>query len=448
MLLPRPRLILLTACTLVPLLAVAGTGAGGAGLAGGLAGMLVFIALFDALRAWPLLDGLIASLPAVVRLVKNRPAEIPIHLTSGGAAGRSLRLGLALPTELTSPETDRHLVLSNATAAQLTWPVTPTHRGSFSLHIVPVETVSPWGLWALRRQLPVTCEVRVQPDLAGGVRSNARFLAQGLTGGFTQRQVGKGREFEKLRDYLPGDASDEIHWKATAKRRQPVTKVYQLERTQEVYVIVDASRLSSRPIRETGSSPRTEPLLEHELSAALILGAVAERQGDLFGLATFSDTVHGFVRAKNGAAHYNACREIIVGLQPRRVSPDFEELGTFLRLRLRRRALLLFLTSLEDPVAAEGFLRGVDLLRQQHLCVVVQPRTAGVEPAFSRGQAERVAGLGDLHAVLAGHLQWQSVRNLETVLRRRGVTSVTAPPAELAGALIQRYLDVKQRQLL
>jgi len=108
----------------------------------------------------------------------------------------------------------------------------------------------------------------------------------------------------------------------------------------------------------------------------------------------------------------------------------------------------LFLTSLEDPVAAEGFLRGVDLLRQQHLCVVVQPRAAGVEPAFARGQAERVASLDDLHGVLAGHLQWQSVRELETVLRRRGVTSVTAPASELAGALIQRYLQVKQRQLL
>jgi len=117
-------------------------------------------------------------------------------------------------------------------------------------------------------------------------------------------------------------------------------------------------------------------------------------------------------------------------------------------LRLRRRALLLFLSSLEDPVAAEGFLRGIDLLRQQHLCVVVQPQAPGVEPAFARGQAARIQQLDDLHGVLAGHLEWQTARELEIVLRRRGIVSVLAPPSDLAGALIRRYLHVKQRQLL
>ncbi len=44
----------------------------------------------------------------------------------------------------------------------------------------------------------------------------------------------------------PEDGFDEIHWKATAKRRHPITKVFQVERTQEVYAVIDASRLSAR----------------------------------------------------------------------------------------------------------------------------------------------------------------------------------------------------------
>ena len=41
------------------------------------------------------------------------------------------------------------------------------------------------------------------------------------------RQIGKGREFERLRDYLPGDSYEDIHWKATARRRTPAVKLYQ-----------------------------------------------------------------------------------------------------------------------------------------------------------------------------------------------------------------------------
>ena len=70
-------------------------------------------------------------------------------------------------------------------------------------------------------------------------------MNRGAFGVHAQRQVGQGREFEKLREYAPGDSYIDIHWKATAKRGRPVTKLYQVERTQEVYVIIDASRLAT-----------------------------------------------------------------------------------------------------------------------------------------------------------------------------------------------------------
>ncbi len=78
---------------------------------------------------------------------------------------------------------------------------------------------------------------------------SALFLNRGQFGLHAQRQVGKGRDFEKLREYIPGDGYDEIHWKATARRGKPITKVFQIERTQEVYVIVDAIAFERAPRR-------------------------------------------------------------------------------------------------------------------------------------------------------------------------------------------------------
>jgi uncharacterized protein (DUF58 family) len=278
-----------------------------------------------------------------------------------------------------------------------------------------------------------------------------------------QRQVGKGRDFEKLREYVAGDSFDEIHWKATARRGKPITKVFQIEKTQEVYVIVDASRLSARPA--PGSQPKAQipalpngnlqsknlniesqnSILERFVTAALVLGLAAEQQGDLFGLLTFSDKVEKFVRAKNGQAHYSACRDALYTLQPKIVTPDFDELCTFIRLRLRRRALLLFLTSLDDPAHAESFVRNIELIRRQHVVLVNMLQPPGASSLFTN---PNLGSMDELYQHLGGHLLWQKLRELGKVLQRRGVQFSLLQNERLSAELVSQYLSIKQRQLL
>jgi uncharacterized protein (DUF58 family) len=268
------------------------------------------------------------------------------------------------------------------------------------------------------------------------------FLNRGVFGIHTRRQVGRGRDFEKLREYTPGDGFDEIHWKATARRAKPITKVFQIERTQEIYVVIDASRLSAR---KTGEGDKQTPILERLVTSALVLGLAAERQGDLFGLLSFTDKVEGFVRAKNGKAHYGACRDALYTLQARSVTPDFDEVCTFIRLRLRRRALIIFLTSLDDPALAESFVRNVELIRRKHLVLVDmirQPRTA---PLFSGSSP---ATTDDLYLELGGHLRWHKLRQLQKTLQRIGVGFSQIENERLSADLVSQYLNVKQRQLL
>ncbi len=143
---------------------------------------------------------------------------------------------------------------------------------------------------------------------------------------------------------LPGTVTTPFIGKQRAHRGHPITKVFQVERTQEVYVIVDASRLTGR--LQNPDEPAQGTRLDRYIAAALLLGLAAEKQGDLFGLLTFSDSILSFVRARNGKEHYNACREALYRLEPQAVSPDFEEVASYIRLRLRRRALLVFMMTL------------------------------------------------------------------------------------------------------
>jgi uncharacterized protein (DUF58 family) len=217
--------------------------------------------------------------------------------------------------------------------------------------------------------------------------------------------------------------------------------VFQIERTQEVYVVLDASRLTGRPM----SGSPNDTIFERNVTAALLLALAAEKQGDLFGLIAFSDRVHSFVRARNGKAHYAACRDALYTVHPRLVTPDFDEVCTLLRLRLRRRALVIFLTELDDPVLAESFLRNVNLIRRQHLVLTGMVRPPAAHPLF---EGAGIGGLNDVYESLAGHLQWNKLREFGRVLQRQGVRFSLFNPETLGIELASAYIDIKHRQIL
>jgi uncharacterized protein (DUF58 family) len=386
----------------------------------------------DALMRARALDGVRVELPSLVRMFKDRSAQIAVRVHRGSA--RRVRVGVVVPEGILA-ETEVTDVELPSETSEFVWTWTAHRRGLYRVDMVYLEALSPWGMWQVRRKEPVAMEIRAYPNLRRN--DDLKALRQGVSGMHAMRQVGRGREFEKLREYLPGDGLDEIHWKATARRGRPITKVFQVERTQEVYVIIDGSRLSGRAEGE-------ETVLERSIAASLIVGAAAEKRGDLFGLASFSDQVDAFVRARNGKAHYAACRDAIYQLHPKSVSPDFDEIATFLRLRLRRRALLLFLTSLDDPVLAENFARATKLLARRHLVLAGMLRPASARRLFE----EDVETAEDIYRDLAGHISWKRLKELEGSLARQGVRLSVIDPDHFSTALIGIYDSVKQRQLL
>lgn len=400
-------------------------------------GALVAFAVADAAMRKRALAGIRVETPDLVRFFKDREAEIRIRVHNPAKQARRLRIGIAAPEGLETPDEERTVDLpAGADLAEFSWTWTPQRRGRYLFDACYLESASPLGMWTVRRREPIALEIRVYPNLRR--HGDLKSLRRGAEGLHVMRQLGRGREFEKLREYVAGDGFDEIHWKATARRGRPITKAFQVERTQEIYVIIDASRLSARPAGD-------ETALERAIVAGLVLCAAAERRGDLFGLAAFSHQVDAFVRARNGKAHYAACRDAIYELHPRLTSPAFDEIATFLRLRLRRRSMLLFLTSLDDPVLAENFARATQLLASRHLVMAGMLRPPSAQPLF---HDPRVESSGDIYRQLAGHISWKRLREVEATLGRRGVRLALLDPEKFSSGLIRLYDEVKQRQLL
>jgi uncharacterized protein (DUF58 family) len=402
--------------------------------------LLIFI---DLRRGMVTLRPLNIVLPQRNNLFLGRPAELELRLQNPEKRKRPVRIGLNVPAEIKSDNEVVDVTLPEESEASiLRWKCHGTRRGNFPITSTHIEIDSPLKFWTLRGGRPTDAMIRVYPDLLTERKNVAAvFLRRGQFGARAQRQVGKGRDFEKLRDFLPGDPIEDIHWKATAKKSRLVTKVFQIERTQEVYVAIDCSRLSNRTSSET--TPDVT-VLDRFVTTALLIGLATEQQKDHFGLITFSDQVHSLIRARNGKSHFGLCRDALFNIQPRLVTPDYDELFSTIRLRLRKRALILVLTALDDPMLAESFAKSIELVNRQHLVFVSMIEPGRVEPMFKTP----VGSDAEVYEALAGQMIWQKLREVEKMLAWRGVRFSALANESIAPQVVSQYLEVKQRQML
>ena len=444
MTIPAERMLLAFAVTVVPASLSPFFLSGGMELFVGALLLFCFVAAGDAVAVWQGLKGISVSFPERVDLTRNREGSLEIRIADAKNRPLSLQVGIEMPGAVLSPWNSLPVLLPhNGDGFGVSWPLTGSRRGVHVIHRCRLRLLSPLGLWFGQSAFAAGTRVHVYPGLHEERKKLAAlFLRRNDMRVRPHRQIGQGREFEKLRTYLPGDSQGDIHWKATARRGHPVTKEFRIERTQEVYCIIDASRLSARGSGMNGSQ---DTLLDTYLSASLLLATIARRQGDLFGVMAFSDQPLTFIRAKAGMSHFAVCREALSTVQASLVTPNFEETAAFLATRLRRRALLLFLTSLDEPVLAESFARAVPVLSRRHLVQVHVVKPSAACPLFSDHGPDNS---DDLYGLLGGHLMWHGLRQTQETLRLRGVDLSLTDRERFCATLVTRYLNVKRRQIL
>src|SRR4029077_19579501 len=165
----------------------------------------------------------------------------------------SQRLKLAHPDSTagrSTPESATHIQLWPWTAE-----ITLLRRGSWPGPRVGIEWQSCFRIWRLRRWFDVPAPLRIEANLWPGRQEILRSpVYRMLVASHQTPWAGHGRDFERLREYQPGDTYSEIAWKSTARRCAPVTRLFQWEQKQEVYFVVDQSRASALALH-----PATDP---------------------------------------------------------------------------------------------------------------------------------------------------------------------------------------------
>jgi uncharacterized protein (DUF58 family) len=410
---------------------------------------------------WELLLGLAILLDAlrlpqphqisVERSFSNAPAldsetEIELALTQTGSTILECRLIDDLPESLVEVPVSQPLRAFPHVRATLRYRLQPRERGDAQAGACFVRYRSLLGLiefWA-KADLPQT--VRVYPTLRQG-EDQQIYLARGRQIDLQMRQIrqrGLGRDFESLREYREGDDLRDVCWTATARRAQLITRQFQTERSQPVWIVLDAGRLLRARVQPRQAGRVAHSKLDHACSTAVALAQLALYSGDRAGLLVYGQNIQQRILPGRGSAHLRQIVEALSQAQAEAGEADHLRATALLNRLQPRRALILWVTDLAETSMRPEVVDGALQLLHRHVLLFVAIGQPDVE-AVARSCPQTVSQM--FRASAAQELQ--SRRELLLArLREQGALTLDLHPEMLTAAVLNHYLMVKERAML
>ena len=351
----------------------------------------------------------------------------------------TLRVREAVPALLEAPSRERLLLLaaSGITREEITY--LPKRRGKAVAGRLTFRALGPLGLaWRQgTRELP--WPVIVYPNLrSAALRALPAQVQRRREAGFRNlRRIGEGKSFESLKEWVPGEETRAIDWKATARRGKLMARQYEDERRQQVMILIDAGRLLTAEIDGRAR-------LEAAIDAALELAHSAVGHDDNIGLMVFADTVLQYVPPSRGRRALRQILDALAATEGRLVEPNYPAVFGYLAARSRKRALTVLFTDVIDRTASEAFVAQAGSLRPRHLPLAVTLR----DPALERLASTRPAQTDAAFERAAAEELLEARESALAELRSRGVIVLDVAPDGAARAVVAQYEKLKRRALI
>jgi uncharacterized protein (DUF58 family) len=377
------------------------------------------------------------------RLSIGRDNPVVLSVQSGNQ-GVQIRLRDYYPLEfeVSTPTLDASLEAN--TTQELTYTIHPTMRGEFQWGDIQVRQLGAWGLAWHDWKIPASQTVAVYPDLLG-LRSLSIRLTLENTGTMRQaRRLGMGTEFAELRDYGIGDDIRLIDWKATARRSRPLVRVLEPEREQTLIILLDRGRLMTAQVQGLKR-------FDWGLNATLSLALAGLNRGDKVGIGVFDREVTTWIAPERGQHQLSKLIERLTPIQPVLLEPDYIGAVTRLVNQQTRRALVVLITDIVDVTASAELLAALVRLTPRYLpfCVTLGDpqvdRLAHTPPILEKEKQGAIAATY-ARSVALDLLAQRQVAFAQ--LKQKGVLVLDAPANQISEQLVDRYLQLKARNLL
>lgn len=378
---------------------------------------------------------------------------VEIELTATKAAGGVHRLLLTddLHASIHALTSKPQEIVSYANEpCTLIYLATPSRRGDLVLGDLYVRYRSVLGLverWAVA-DLHQSVRVYAPGEAAGDSASLYLMRARQIEMEKRRlRVLGLGREFEAMRDYQPGDEVRNISWTATARHNRLITQQYTTERSQQVWIVLDAGRLSRTAFELGGSGSsqgndggvRVVTQLDQAASAAGLLARVVEQSGDKCALLTYGRAIQQQLLPGSGALHLRRIVDALSQVQSEAAEADHMLASMRLRQLQRRRGLVLWITEMTEAAGRPEIVAAVTDLVRRHLVVLVLLQHPELEALAAQAPTKARA----MYAAAAAQEMLERRRLTLAQLRAQGVLVVETSASSVAADAISRYLEVK-----
>ncbi len=315
----------------------------------------------------------------------------------------------------------------------------PYRRGDYHFGDLNLRWRTPLGLLERQATYAAAAPVKVYPNLLEVRKYELLARKDQLyeVGLKNVRQLGVGSEFERLREYNNSDDYRRIYWPATARARRPISMDYQVERSQTIFIALDAGRLMTSPTANLTK-------LDYAVNASLLLAYIASTKGDRVGLLGFSDQVISYIAAGRGRKQFLTILDSLYNLQAQPTEADYAAALSYFALKNRRRALVVLFTDLIDKDASTVLVNYVSRLAPRHLPLTVTMSNGPVVAAATTPPRSSAA----VYEQVAAQKLLQERREVLEVLNQRGVLTLDVPADRLNVSLINKYLELKARNVL
>jgi len=372
-------------------------------------------------------------------LTQGTDGNATLTVRNGGAVAIDVALTDFVHPSLCDSARESVTRVAPGRAARTPYTVRPRDRGDVHIGVVTLRWRSDWALAERWATAPLEQTVRVYPNLVES-RREWSYLVRSRQTSMERRRVRRargGREFEALRDYQAGDEKRDVCWTASARRGKLVTKIYVPERSQAVWVLVDGGRLQRA--RDGDRS-----MLDHAVMGALALSQVALESGDRVGLLTYGRRVHRRVAPGRGATHLRDLVDALAVIQADSVEADHATAAAEIMSAQRRRALVVWLTDVAETAGTPDVIEQASAMTSRHAVLFAVMR----HPAIHAVASDAPETPAEMYRLMAAQEAMERRAALLSSLGQRGALIVEVSPAELAGGLVDRYLEIKDRGVL
>jgi uncharacterized protein (DUF58 family) len=318
----------------------------------------------------------------------------------------------------------------------LTYSLRPVKRGVYKFGRINVFVSTKIGLVSRRFKTGTPCDVKVYPSYIYLKQYALQAATHKLTehGNKRIRKIGQQLEPDHIKEYVKGDDYRVINWKATARRNKLMTNVFQEERAQNIYCLIDKGRTMQ-------SASEGMTLLDYSINSTLALAYVATLKGDKTGLLTFEKQLDTCISASRNAGQMQRIQDALYTQTTSFMESDFSELYKSVSHHIKNRSLLLVFTNFDSVPAMQRQVNYLTMMTKRHTVVVIFFENTELEE-LSQKQPQTKEDFYE--SVIAEKLAHEK-RMMINKLRQCNILSILAHPNDLTVKTINKYLEMKAR---